>query len=111
MEPITDRLIKEVINIIVKEMDPKEVILFGSRARGTARADSDLDFLIVQDRPPVAGETRRQQLARLWRRLAYLPVSQDFLVYTPEEIEEWRHTKNHVIARALQEGKLVYERT
>jgi predicted nucleotidyltransferase len=35
--------------IIVKEVDPKQVVLFGSQARGAARPDSDLDFLIVQD--------------------------------------------------------------
>jgi predicted nucleotidyltransferase len=110
MEPATEQLIQKITEIIVQEMNPKEVILFGSQARGAARPDSDLDFLIVQDQPLSPGETRRQTLAKLWRRLAHFPVSQDFLVYTPDEIEEWRNTKNHVIARALREGKLLYER-
>jgi predicted nucleotidyltransferase len=110
MEPVTDPLIKEITDIIVEEVNPRQVILFGSRARGTAGADSDLDFLIVQDKPFGPGHSRRQEMARLWRRLAHFPTSQDFLIFTPQEIEEWRDTKNHVIARALEEGKLLYER-
>jgi len=110
MRPDTEQLIEEMTDIIVREVDPKQVILFGSQARGTARADSDLDFLIVQDHPFAPGQTRRQQMARLWRLLSRFPVSQDILVYTPDEVEEWRQCKNHVIARALREGKLLYER-
>jgi len=105
-----EKLIEEMTAIIVREVDPKKVILFGSRAKGTARSDSDLDFLIVQDHPFVPGQTRRRQMGRIWRMLARFPVSQDILVYTPDEVEEWSQSKNHVIARALREGKLLYER-
>lgn len=108
LEP--EKIIEEITAIIVREVDPKQVILFGSQARGAPRSDSDLDFLIVQDHPFVRGQTRRKQMARLWRLLARFPVSQDILVYTPDEVEEWRQSKNHVIARALREGKVLYER-
>jgi len=110
MSPEAEKLIEEMTTIIVREVDPKQVILFGSQARGAARPDSDLDFLIIQDHPFVQGQPRRKQMARLWRLLARFPVSQDILVYTPDEVEEWRQSKNHVIARALREGKLLYER-
>jgi len=110
MSPEAEKLIEEMTTIIVREVDPKQVILFGSQARGAARPDSDLDFLIIQDHPFVRGQTHRKQMARLWRLLARFPVSQDILVYTPDEVEEWRQSKNHVIARALREGKLLYER-
>lgn len=105
-----EKLIKEMTAIIIKEVDPKQVILFGSQAKGTARPDSDLDFLIVQDHPFGSGQTRRQQMGKIWRLLARFPVSQDILIYTPDEVEEWKQSKNHVIARALREGKLLYER-
>jgi predicted nucleotidyltransferase len=110
MSSETEKLIDEITEIIIREVDPKQVILFGSQARGTSRPGSDLDFLIVQDHPFAPGHTRRQQMSKIWRRLAHFPVSQDILVYTPDEIEEWRQSKNHVIGRALREGKLVYER-
>ncbi len=105
-----EQLIEEMTAIIVREVDPKQVILFGSQAKGTARPDSDLDFLVVQDHPFAPGQTRRHQMGRIWRLLARFPVSQDILVYTPDEVEEWSQSKNHVIARALREGKLLYER-
>lgn len=110
MSPDIEKLIEEMTAIIVREVDPKQVILFGSQARGTARPESDLDFLIVQDHPFVPGQTRRKQMGRIWRLLARFPISQDILVYTPDEVEEWKQSKNHVIARALREGRLVYER-
>lgn len=110
MEPTSDDLIQEMIDIMVEAVDPRQIILFGSRARGTAEPTSDLDFLIVQDHPFTPESTRKKQMARLWRLLAHFPVSQDILVVTPQEVEEWRHTINHVIARALREGTVVYER-
>jgi len=74
------------------------------------RPDSDLDFLIVQDHALGPGQTRRQQMSKIWRLLARFPVSQDILIYTPDEVREWKQSKNHVIATALREGRLVYER-
>ena len=49
--------------------------------------------------------------ARLSRALAGFPIPQDILVYTTEETEHWANSRNHVVARALREGKVLYERT
>jgi predicted nucleotidyltransferase len=51
MSSKTEKLINEMTEIIVGEVDPKQVILFSSQARGAPRPDSDLDFIIVQDHP------------------------------------------------------------
>ena len=40
------------------------IVLFGSQARGEARADSDVDFLVVL---PEAPASARQEMARLTR--------------------------------------------
>jgi predicted nucleotidyltransferase len=110
MKPATEKVLARITEIIVKEIDPRQIILFGSQARGTSHPDSDFDFLIVQDRPFGAAKTRRQEMSRLWRLLAHFPISQDILIFTPKELEEWRQSANHVIARALREGKILYER-
>ncbi len=40
------------VKAAVQTLEPEaEVILYGSRARGTARADSDWDFLILLPKP------------------------------------------------------------
>jgi len=40
---VTDDLLDHMVRAIVDEVDPEQVILFGSRARGDARDDSDVD--------------------------------------------------------------------
>ena len=38
-------------------------------------------------------------------------VSKDILVFSREEVEYWRDSLNHVLARALREGRVFYERS
>ncbi len=35
-------------------------------------------------------------------------VAKDILIYSRDEVERWRNTRNHIIARALREGKVLY---
>ena len=44
---VTDALLDRMVRAIVAEVDPEQVILFGSRARGDAREDSDVDLIVV----------------------------------------------------------------
>ena len=107
---ITDELLKEMTNLIVHEVNPRKVVLFGSHARGTARPDSDLDFLVIEDGPFNAQRSRRAEMARLWKLLGSYFIAKDFLVYSPEEIAKWENVSTHVIHHAIQEGRVLYER-
>lgn len=109
MLQVTEELLKEMTDLIVREVKPRKIILFGSHARGTARADSDLDFLVVEDGPFDAQRSRRAEMTRLWNIMFDYFIPIDFLVFTPQEIEQWKDTKNHVIAHALREGRMLYE--
>ncbi len=40
---------EELLDAVVAHFDPLQVILFGSRARGEAGVDSDIDLLVVLD--------------------------------------------------------------
>ena len=42
-------LLNYIVDKIVGEINPKEIILFGSRARGEEKPSSDIDLFIVQD--------------------------------------------------------------
>jgi uncharacterized protein len=110
MEPAIEKMLARITEIIVRELNPRQLILFGSQARGPTHPQSDFDFLIVKDRPFGAAGSRKKEMSRLWRLLAHFPISQDLLIFSPEELEEWRQSTNHVIARALREGKTLYER-
>jgi predicted nucleotidyltransferase len=48
------RVPRDLLEPVVEHFKPQRVILFGSRARGEARRDSDIDLLVVvdDDAPP-----------------------------------------------------------
>lgn len=95
---------------IVRTADPLRVLLFGSYARGNARADSDVDLLVIEDQPFGPGRSRVDECGRLWQALTRFFVPKDILVYTDDEVLRWASSRNHVIAHALREGKVLYER-
>ena len=107
---VTDSLLSDMVQAIVAEVDPEQVILFSSRARGDARKDSDVDLVVVESAPFGNGRSRRREAVRLWRALSGLGVAKDILVYSRDEVEYWRDSLNHVLARALREGRVLYER-
>ncbi|CUS03810.2 putative nucleotidyltransferase [Candidatus Promineifilum breve] len=96
----------EAIDRIVGEFNPLRIILFGSWARGQARADSDLDFLVVL--PAVIN--KRRTTIDVMRALNELPISKDVIVTTPQEIAERGDVIGHVLRPALAEGIVIYER-
>ena len=110
MTQVDDALLRRMVETIVDEVDPEQVILFGSRARGDAAADSDVDFVVVKSAPFGKSRDRRAEATRLWRALADFEVSKDILLFSRDEVEYWRDSLNHVLARALREGEVLYER-
>ena len=110
MITVTDEVLDEMVRAIVREVDPEEIWLFGSRARGQAGPDSDVDLLVVEREPFGPQRSRWQELVRLYDAIAPFRVGVDLLVYSHQEVAERRHWCNHVIARAMSEGRLLYER-
>lgn len=47
--------LERLVERIKKEFVPKKIVIFGSRARGDARRDSDIDIAIYTDRPVDTG--------------------------------------------------------
>jgi len=80
------------------------VILFGSRATGAARADSDLDFLVVE--PDVT--SRFAEMARLSRLLGDMLVPADVVVLSRALFDRYRNTPNTIAYEAWRNGK-IYE--
>lgn len=81
----------------------ERVIVFGSRATGTGRADSDVDLLVVS--PAFAGLDAIDRAATA--RDAWLSdLAVDLLCYTPEEFERLR-TQATIVRTAVREGREV----
>ena len=107
---VDDALLQRMVAAIVDEVDPEQVILFGSRARGDAGMHADVDLIVVEAAPFGEDRSRDAEETRLWRALARFHVPKDLLVYSRDEVEYWRASLNHVLARALREGRVLYER-
>lgn len=84
---------------------PARVILFGSRARGTAAHDSDVDLLIVKREV----HDRFDESVRLARLAADLRVPADVVVVSEAQIEEWGDVKGTMLHDALAEGRVLAE--
>jgi predicted nucleotidyltransferase len=106
-----EQLLDGMVQAIVSQVDPERIILFGSRARGEGRPDSDVDLLIVAREAFGPSRNRRKELARIRRILSRFRVPKDILVYGPDEFARWRSSLNHIIGRSLREGRLLYERS
>lgn len=106
MDPPNNDLIGDIVRRIVETAQPEKIILFGSRARGDARPNSDFDVLVIKE----SSEPSYRRDAPLYVALADLPVEVDVLVYTPEEVAEWAQVPQAFVTTATREGKTVYER-
>lgn len=104
--PIDERL-REMAAVIHGVIPGAEVRLFGSRARGTAGPESDIDLLITAPDGWLAGRNRFEVLNQLWGLLAQADVSLDLLLYSRHECEQRSHWRSHVIGRAFREGRLI----
>jgi predicted nucleotidyltransferase len=80
-----------------------KVILFGSYARGEERADSDLDFLVIE--PKVSDHFGES--VRLAKLVGELGVPADVVVASEDHVREWGGLSGTMIHDALSEGKIV----
>jgi len=103
-------LLQQMVQTIINEVAPEAIILFGSRARGEARADSDVDLLVIEKEPFSPQRSRRKEVARLQMALRNLPFSKDILLYSRDEFEHWRNSLNHLVGRAGREGRVLHGR-
>ena len=99
-----------MVRIIVAAADPEKIILFGSRARGDARPDSDVDLLVVKAEPFGGDRNCVAESLRLHEALGVQGIDKDILVCSLDDLEYWRDSLNNVLARALREGEVLYER-
>lgn len=103
---VADDLIERVARALADAAGgPARVILFGSRARGDAVDDSDVDLLVVERNV----ENRFQENVRLARLAGELRVPADVVVVSEAQLEEWGAVPGTMLHDALAEGRVLAE--
>jgi predicted nucleotidyltransferase len=103
---VTETKVTEAVNRLIAGGSARQVIAFGSRARGDASADSDLDIAVVLDRV----DSARTAEVGSWL-LRGLDLDVDLLVTDEEHFEKFRHHGSSVHFDIDTEGVVLYDRT
>ncbi|MBI4148517.1 nucleotidyltransferase domain-containing protein [Candidatus Woesearchaeota archaeon] len=92
--------LKEFKTRLSKDVSVEKIILFGSRARGKAKRESDVDLIVVSKN--FKGKKSYERAVGFYRHwnLDY-PV--DFLCYTPEEFKKLSKMIT-IVRQAVREG-------
>lgn len=106
MIQIDQQLKRKIVDRIVNTIFPEKVVLFGSRARGEARSDSDIDLLVIAR----SQQPRYRRSAPLYGVLSDILAPMDISVYTPEEVNDWCEVRQAFVTTALREGAVLYEK-
>lgn len=76
---------KEALPEIIKAFKPVKVLIFGSRAKGMAKEDSDIDVIVISsyftDMPFL------KRMPTILKKVPF-PKHVDYICYTPEEYEK-----------------------
>lgn len=96
--------IKELAEQIVREFQPRKIILFGSHAHGKPAWDSDVDLLVIM---PFKGRPSRHAV-KIRSRID-TAVALDLLVRTPQQISQRLAMGDTFMRDILERGKVVYE--
>lgn len=103
---VTRATINDIASRIAERFRPRRVILFGSHARGQATENSDVDLLVVLDRPGPRGR-RSAPIIRMLAEEFDLPV--DVIVRSHEAIEKWQGVPGSFCRQIAEEGVVLYD--
>ena len=96
-----------VARAVEEAVHPDKVILFGSRARGDFRPDSDIDLLIVTGPGPVDQRAYQRTSAAAHRKVEEVydqPMGVDLVHLSEDAFHYGRRARNHVAGQAVRDG-------
>ncbi|MFN9870880.1 MAG: nucleotidyltransferase domain-containing protein [Cyanobacteriota bacterium] len=112
---VDEALLRQLADEIRKEIPKAEVRLYscgeacgyGSRARGEARPDSDIDLLITVTDDWLADHNRFEVLDRLRWRLSEPRRPVDLLPFSRSQVEHRRQLLSSVVHQAYTHGRVL----
>jgi len=102
-----DKAIKIIKEEIEKRgMNVLKIILFGSRAKGDAKEDSDWDFLVIVDKD-LDRKEKWDIIIKIKRKLATLKIPNDIIINSIRDFEERKDNVGYITYYAIREGKIL----
>jgi predicted nucleotidyltransferase len=99
-------LLPQLVARIVEVLHPVQVWLFGSRARGEARADSDWDFMAIL---PDDAPEQDLDFPSVWQRLRDLQLKRvEVFTMTRSDFEEWNRSLGTLAEIVASTGIVVH---
>ena len=96
--------IKEFCKNVIKELDPKCIILYGSLVRGDFNERSDIDIIVISSKFP---NNYYQRANLLYNMISTLdPI--DPLGFTPDEFIDMIKKRHCTSLFAMEEGNALY---
>ena len=96
-----------VAQAVQEVVQPDTVILFGSRARGNHRPNSDVDLMIVCQAGTLTPQTEAKKAIRKYFRVNPPKLGVDVVAMTRERFDYCKRAKNHVAGQALRDGVIM----
>ena len=101
---VTIKDIRKLGREIARKFNPRQIVLFGSYARGKPTPDSDVDLLVVL---PFKGDPVDKSVEI--RLNIHPPFPVDLLVRTPKKVSQRLKMGDSFMENILKNGKVLYE--
>ena len=99
-----DKTLREITERIAMAFNPKKIVLFGSRARGDARADSDYDLFVEME----SNERPIDRVREVDALFGPRDWSMDVVVYTPDEVKNGIRNAGFILDEIEKDGVIIY---
>jgi len=94
IDPLIRKFQKEALPNLIEEFKPEKIIFFGSRVKGDAKSDSDIDIIIIS--PYFKDIPFLKRMPLVLKKIPF-PRHVDYICYTKEEYDKIKNESSIII--------------
>ena len=95
-------------SLLCRQPQVQALVAFGSRARGEAQVDSDLDLAVICVEPSLTPEQKTQRSFEYRQLLGTVGCGVDLVVVGAADAERLAGSRWHVMGDVAREGQVLY---
>ena len=105
---------EQAVNVIREELEKRKIkvikiVLFGSRARGNFKDDSDWDLFVEVDKD-LSFQEKQEALIRIYRKLARFQDSYEIIIQSEKKYEKFKNYIGIISYDVDKEGVILWTR-